>query len=271
MNDSMCIPLDISQRDASSATNSHSVFSIALALALLVCSRPLTYCQASTSGFEVASIREAPVQTDSNTRTWSRPGGSRFTATHVSLALLIGLAYGIDDSQITHKPEWLETSLYDLTAQAEDGVNLTREELRPRLQALLQQRFHLTIHTEKSFSRGYALVVTPRGSRLLPTKGDQFPGFRINVSPGEMRGVNWSMSQFATYLTSAVGFPVVDQTGLSGSFDISFSYAPAGVLDSNLPQLPDAVKQATGLVLKPQKVPTELFVITSADKKPTEN
>ncbi len=221
--------------------------------------------------FEVATVRPAP-QADPNTGSWSIPGSGRFTATHVSLALLIQLAYGIDNSQIANKPGWLETNLYDVVAKPEDGIQLTREELRPRLQNLLHQRFHLVAHTEMRSNRGYALVVAKGGPHLTSTKGDHFPGFRIHVGSGDMRGFNWSMPQLAKYLTPAAGFPVVDQTGITGSYDISFSYAPeTGADDSTLPPLNAALKEATGLFLKPQRVSVETLVIDSVDKVPTEN
>lgn len=227
--------------------------------------------QAPHPTFEVASVKPAPPQADPNTGSWSPPGRGRFTATHVSLALLLHLAYGIDDSQIANKPDWLETNLYDIVAKPEDGISLTRDELKPRLQDLLQQRFHLVAHIETRSSRGYALVIAKGGPHLTPTKTDHFPGFRINVSSGQMRGANWSLPQLAQYLTSAAGFPVVDQTALPGSYDIAFSYEPNLDADSTLPPLNTALKQATGLLLKPQKIPVETLVIDSVDKTPTAN
>jgi len=79
------------------------------------------------------------------------------------------------------------------------------------------------------------------------------------------------MAQFAQYLTFAAGFPVVDQTGIAGSYDVSFSYNPKPEAESTLPPLDVALKQATGLLLKPEKVPVETIVIDSVDKVPTEN
>jgi uncharacterized protein (TIGR03435 family) len=86
-----------------------------------------------------------------------------------------------------------------------------------------------------------------------------------------MRGANWSIAQLVKYLNPAAGFPVVDQTGITGSYDIGFSYAPNPEADSTLPSLDVALKQATGLLLKPQKVPVETLVIDSIDKVPTAN
>ena len=221
--------------------------------------------------FEVASVKPAPPEADPNTGGWSIPSVGRFTATHVSLALLIQLAYDVDDSQIANKPGWLETNLYDVAAEPEEGIHLTRDELRPRLQDLLQQRFHLAAHAEMRSSSGYALVVAKGGPHLTPTKGDHFAGFRINVSPGQMRGANWSIPQLAKYLTFAAGFPVVDQTGITGSYDIDFRYNPKPDANSGLPSLDVALKQAAGLLLKPQRVPVETILIDSVDKVPTAN
>ncbi len=231
---------------------------------------PPATAQTPGAAFEIATVKPAP-QADPNTGSWSPPGTGRFTATHVSLALLCQLAYGVYSSQIVNKPGWFETNLYDIDARPEEGVKLSRDELKPRLQNLLQQRFHLVAHIEMRSSRGYALVVGANGSHLTPTKGDHFPGFRINVSPGQMRGSNWSMAQLAKYLTPAAGFPVADQTALTGSYDIDFLYQIESDADSTLPSLNAALTQATGLLLKPQKVSVEALVLDSVERVPTPN
>jgi uncharacterized protein (TIGR03435 family) len=66
-------------------------------------------------------------------------------------------------------------------------------------------------------------------------------------------------------------FPVVDETGLTGSYDIDFSYAPNAEAESALPSFGGGFEEATGLLLKPQMVPVETIVIDSVDKVPTEN
>ena len=236
-----------------------------------LCAGATAVTQTPQPTFEVASVTPAPPGADPGAGSWSVPGIGRFTATHVTLARLIQLAYGIDNSQIANQPAWLDTNLYDVAAKPEGDIRLTRDELKPRLQDLLQQRFHLVAHTETRLTRGYALVVAKGGPHLTPTKGDHFPGYRINVSSGQMRGANWSMAQLAQYLTTAPGFPVVDQTGVAGSYDIGFSYEPKPDADGNLPALDVALEQATGLLLKPQRVPVETLVIDSVDKVPMAN
>ena len=248
----------------------HFIRLILMSISVLLCVQTAT-AQSAGPTFEVATVKPAPPQADPNTGGWSYPGGGRFVATHLPLTMLLQLAYGVDKSLIANKPGWLENDLFDIEAKAEDGIRLSREELKPRLQDLLRQRFHLVAHMETRQSRGYALVVAKGGPHLTPTKATHFPGFRINLSSGHMQGENWSMAQLAGYLTPAAGFPVVDQTGIAGSYDIAFSYAPKPDSDGNLPALEEALREATGLLLKPQMIPAETLVIDSVDKIPTTN
>jgi uncharacterized protein (TIGR03435 family) len=242
---------------------------ILLCALLLAASHPSS-AQTPQPTFEVASVKPAPPSADPMTGFWSLPNIGRFTASHVSLAVLMRLAYDIDDSQIANKPAWLNDTLYDVSAKPEDGIKLSREELRPRLQNLLQQRFHLVVHQETRMASGYALVVGKGGPHLTPSAGGA-PGEFKDTSPGQMRGGNWTMTQLAKYLAPAAGFPVTDETGIAGSFVIGFSYNPRPDEDSSLPALSVALEKATGLVLKAQKIPVATLVIDSVDKTPTEN
>ena len=221
--------------------------------------------------FEVASVRVSPPDVVPGSGHWSPPGKGRFTAVNVPFSLLLQLAYGIDPSQIAGKPDWMETDLYDIDAKPADGVSLTREELKPCLQSLLQERFHLVAHLETRQGSGYALVVAPGGPHLEPAAPGHVPDFRHPVTPGHMHVANCSMAQLAQHLIPAAGFPVVDQTGLTGSYDIDFDYNPKPRQLSDLSTLDVALRQATGLLLKSQRVPVETLVIDSVEKVPTEN
>ena len=103
---------------------------------------------------------------------WSKPGGSMFNATNMSLNLLIALAYGVDATQIKGAPAWFGSRHFDIRARAENGISLSREALRPRLQRLLQERFHMQLHHDTSLAQGFGLVVSPHGARLIAAKGD---------------------------------------------------------------------------------------------------
>jgi uncharacterized protein (TIGR03435 family) len=242
-----------------------------LLIALIPASLQQAAAQATQPIFEVATVRPSAPDANPNSGYWSRPGVGRFTASHVSLAVLIQLAYDIDGSQIANGPKWLDTTLFDVEAKPEDGISLTRDELQPRLQALLRERFHLVCHNETRTGRGYDLVVAQGGPHLTPAAEGHFPGERHNVSVGHIGVQNCSMPKLAQFLTTAAKVPVVDQTGLAGSYDISFAYNPRPEKESDLPALEVALKEATGLLLKPAKVATPVLGIDSVDKLPTDN
>ncbi len=184
---------------------------------------------------------------------------------------MIKIAYDIEKVQISGAPAWVETDLYDISAKPQAGILLTAEELRPCLQDLLRQRFQLVAHLEQRPVRAYALVVAKGGPHLTPTKSKHFPGWRIHVGFGDMRGENWSMQHLAKYLTNVSGVPVVDQTGITGNFDIDFRFNPDLDAESPYPPLELALKEATGLTIKSQMLPIKTLVIESINRTPSPN
>jgi uncharacterized protein (TIGR03435 family) len=224
----------------------------------------------SRPSFEVASVR--PSEGSELDGSWSPPGTGKFTAHGLSLQWLIVLAYGIDANQIFNKPTWLDTAHFDVVAKPSGNIALSREELRPLLQSLLQERFHLVTHTETRQMPGYALMVAKEGPKLEPTKGSKFPGYRVSVTDKQLNGLNWSMPYLATMLQHPAGRPVVDKTGISGSYDIKLDFASnVSTTDDGLPSVFTAIQKTLGLKLEPQNVPVEFLVIDHVDRSPTEN
>ena len=245
----------------------------ALLLALLLAP---SAAQTPRPSFEAATIK--PTQSaDVVNGYWSRPGIGRFYAHSLSVQFLIQLAYGVESGQISAKPSWLDSDFYDVEAKPEEEIKLSPDELKPRLQSLLAERFHLATHFETKMVRGYALVVAKSGPRLQPTKGDHFPGFRVSTGADHLEGLNWSMPFLATMLQRATKVPVTDETGVSGSYDIKLRFAPdAGSAsdtdqDSALPALFTALRETLGLELKARQVPMQVLVIDHIDRTPTEN
>ena len=245
---------------------------ISVAVALLFAAASFALGQAASGpAFDVASIRASPPDASADTGSWSPPGIGRFSASHVPLTLLIQLAYNLDPKQIEGKPKGLDSRLWDVTAKPEEGVLLTREELRPRLQNLLQQRFHLATHRETRMVSGYGLVTLKSGAKLKPSEGKTFPNFRIEVTDGRIAGSNWSMAFLAAQLQRPAGLPVEDRTGLAGSYDLDLRFAPDLNEDSALPSLFKALEETLGLKLESRKIPVEVLVIDHVDPTPGEN
>ena len=222
----------------------------------------------SSSAFEVASVRlSAPGNTGP-----SSVGGfgtGRFTATNAPLVALLEIAFHVQQYQISGVPDWAEEETYEITAKAEDGISLDDDQLRPRLQQLLAERLKLATHREMKDVQGYALVVAKGGPKLKEsTSAAATPAF---MRPGRLRLPRVSMDVFAGMLYFSTIRPVVNKTGLEGSYEIELDYARDQDTDSSLPSIFTALQEQLGLKLEAQKVPVEMLVIDNVEKIPTEN
>lgn len=225
---------------------------------------------AAQASFEAATIKPTP-NPDPGQGYWSLPGIGRFSAHCVSIQFLVQMGFGVEADQISGKPSWLDSDFYDVEAKPEEGIKLSRDELKPRLQSLLAERFHLAAHFEAKMVRGYTLVVAKGGPKLQPTKGSRFPNRRTDTSAGHLEGLNWSMPFLATMLQRATKIPVADQTGITGSYDIKLRFAPELEQDSTLPSVFTALRETLGLELKAQQIPQQVLVIDHIDRVPAAN
>ena len=64
--------------------------------------------------------------------------------------------------------------------------------------------------------------------------------------------------------------PVIDGTGLTGNYDVSFRFAPLEDTESTAPSIFTAVSEL-GLELEKSSVPLQVLVIDHIDRFPTEN
>ncbi len=209
--------------------------------------------------FEVASVKVAAPGSFSI----SPYGLERFSIRSASLTLLTSLAYDVSDEQISGGPGWRNSEYDDVTAKAEDGVRLTYDELRPRLQALLVERFKLAVHRETKQLPGFALVVAAGGARLK--RSEKEAATSASILPGALRTQSVSMDSFAGMLARAVGRPVVNATGLDGNYQIAIDYAPEGVADSSLPSIFTALREHLGLRLQSRALPVASLVFDHAE------
>src|SRR5690242_418027 len=115
--------------------------------------------------FEVASVK--PNRSgDLRARMEIQPGG-RFTATNVSLRMLIANAYQLFNYQIAKAPDWVEKDRWDVAAKTEEGTIRPPAARSPGvpnntqilLQALIEDRFKLKAHKETRELAVYSLVV----------------------------------------------------------------------------------------------------------------
>src|SRR5215831_194090 len=106
--------------------------------------------------FEVASIKPN-VSGDLRVSLGTQAGG-RFTATNVSLKMLITNAYHVFNFQVLGGPDWINKDRWDVLAKAEDGSMPSTpsaghnrslpDPIQILTQALIEDRFRLRMHRE---------------------------------------------------------------------------------------------------------------------------
>lgn len=257
--------------------------------------------------FEAASIRLLPPPRVGYRIDGSQTGGpgtkdpTFFRCRDCNLYTLVRLAFNLRRDQFK-PPEWMATQQLLVTAKVPLGA--TKDEFRAMLQGLLSERFGLRYHFEKKEIPGYHLITAKNGPKLKASLADAvgsgeendnawnkalngkdgFPDREgiFNLPIGrKLKMNNQTMSQFADLVTNHLGEPVVDSTGIPGSFDITLYWSTVSPLPSaekdslppapSGPSLKDALDSQLGLKLQPAKIEVNVFVIDHIEKTPTEN
>ena len=257
------------------------------------------------------------------------PTPGLFTCQNCTLPMLLTQAYDIKPYQLSGA-NGLEAERFNISAKVPAGT--TKEDFRLMQQNLLAERFKLKIHHEKKEMQMYELVVGKNGPKLkesveAPAAQDGAPappaafvpgppkldkdGFP-DLPPGErgpmifmvngrarMKANQQTMEQFAGMLSSQMGKPVTDATGLKGKYDFTLTWAPDGMMmgpmgrGGPMPPPPDgggapaplagapdgdsgptligAIQEQLGLRLEQKKGPVDIVVIDHMEKVPTEN
>lgn len=211
---------------------------------------------------------------------------------NVSLQDMIQNAYDVKSFQITG-PDWLNSARFDVSARVPAGA--TKAESRVMLQNLLAERFRLRLHHSTKESSIYGLTIAKSGPKLKDAAPGSTPGRRMvtMVAGGHLKMVlnGATIPQFLDILALQVDRPVIDMTGLTGTYDINMEFAPdMGVMGARMAEggmmsppgsnagdpnaaatLFSALQEQLGLRLEAKKGPVELLIIDSVEKSPTEN
>jgi uncharacterized protein (TIGR03435 family) len=234
---------------------------------------------AADQTFEVASIH---TRTDGTGDIWtSKPfrfevSGPSLLIENFTLSALITYAYDVADYELFSEPRWADIDRYNVSAKAADGVTLTREAARPFMRALLTDRFSLKAHAEMKEIPVYALIVSKGGSRLK----ESAPGAQKRLtlqSTGKsalMTVTAGDMAQLAEQFSrrNKVDRPVVNRTGLAGTFDYKLEWGDdsAASADLGVVSVFTAFQEQLGLKLEPTMAQVQVLIIDHAEK-PSEN
>jgi uncharacterized protein (TIGR03435 family) len=194
----------------------------------------------ATPTFEVASVKAAPPANGNMIRVRMGGDAGRLDYNNVTLRDCVRMAYRVKDYQITG-PDWLTAERYDLVAKLPVGAS--RDQVPEMMQALLAERFKLSLHRETKDLPVYALVVGKGGLKIKPAEDDATPpgpppgpgaSFgpfgagrgRVEVGLGSLDIKHMAIATFADLLSRQMDRPVVDMTELKGNYDIKLKFTP---------------------------------------------
>jgi uncharacterized protein (TIGR03435 family) len=190
--------------------------------------------------------------------------------------LVLMLAYNVQESQIAGGPSWIGTDRWSIDAKSEAGAAHSIEETRQMLQNLLRDRFGLQAHRETREQSAYVLKIAKGGPRL---KASETGTTNIRISGSAIGLEHGEISRLTQLLSSALGKPVVDQTGLTGHYDVSLQWSDAPVADGgvigldahatadpNRESIFSAIQDQLGLQLVSQREPVEMIVIDKIER-----
>jgi uncharacterized protein (TIGR03435 family) len=263
--------------------------------------RPLLTLAISVSAlgqtFEVASVKPAVIP---NGPVYFGParGGpgtqdpEQITWSYARLIDMLMTAYDVKNFQIT-APSWISSERYNVIAKVPEKA--TKQQVRTMWQNLLADRFGVVLHHESKEFQVEELEIAKGGHKLKdttvenpdadgPPKMDngvlKGPGFvtMIRGSSAHTVARAQDLSRLTMLLSSQVGRPVLDKTGLKGRYDFELEYTPnlppatpsESATDPGL-TLSDAIQKQLGLKLVAAKAKLDILIIDKAEKIPTAN
>ncbi len=206
------------------------------------------------------------------------PGG-RVGFRGCTVEYLIQQAFNIQRFQVSDGPAWIRSDRYDIDAKPPDFAKSKESmppyqkvpinaEQRQMLQALLVDRFGLHFHRE---TREGAVYLLEKGTKPLKWSDskdkNEYPW--AGVAGDGLRGENENMPDLAWRLSEMLARPVIDKTGIAGSYDFMISYAPGEEHTDTIAAIQATIHEL-GLKLEQSKGPVDVIVIESV-ARPSEN
>jgi uncharacterized protein (TIGR03435 family) len=255
---------------------------LALALASPPSSLQSDPVSANLPAFDVATIKPpdpgAPYQKEGF---YGEPGGRVFFGGNIKM--LVECAFSLQDYQVAGGPEWTASQLFEINAVPPE-TSLSRNvkvrnaeptsEQRLMLQSLLRDRFGLKFHLEMREGRVYILTRGNKPLQLKPPKDPVSDPRAIvmtkegGIADGEAQGTNTTTDYLALRLGRYLQLPVLNQTGITGSYD--YYLPPADPDNHDVVAAVLNVVDRLGLKIKRGRGPIQTLVIDHVEQ-PSQN
>ncbi len=240
--------------------------------------------------FEVASVKRNT--TNGQVDMTPRRSGDKVIMHNTQLGAVFAYAYHLDlayqySGNLRLPDGW---NWYDIEATVEGtpglAASVSEDQLRLMFQTLLADRFRLKVHRETREVTVYELVAAKNGPKLKAAQAgsriaiDDRPlsagrgGVVMGRDGRHLAGKGGTMDQIVRALVGELRAPVVDRTGLSGTFDFDVRFvAENSPPDAEPgPSLATAIQEELGLRLEKSKGHVEVVVHRPFSlEKPSEN
>jgi uncharacterized protein (TIGR03435 family) len=210
--------------------------------------------------------------------------GRTFITENSSVADLIMFAYRVQRKQILGAPDWTDKDRYDMNATPDQEGTPSADQVRLMIRKLLADRFQMKFHHDKRELSAFVLTVGKDGAKLKPSQPNgNLHGIGIQpAKSGAMLFANNSpIPAFTSFLQSMMlDRPVVDQTALTGRYDLTVTFTPDDSLFNGqplgfpkpedgvepAPNFFEAIQQQLGLKLTAEKTQVDVLAIDHVEK-----
>ncbi len=229
--------------------------------------------------YEVAVIK--PALPEEQHPIWNMQS-LEFHATGTNAAELIKMVYKIRGRQIINAPPWVEADKFDITAKPDTPGVPSEDQTRIMIRKLLTERFHLVCHTATQDYPVLVMTLDPKGPRPTPSDPNfNARGGMLLQRDGDDMQLHLSGVTMQEFLKDLMDRyrdkQIVDETGLTGTYDITLHLPPAafqsagdgGAEDETGPDYIAAAEHA-GFKFVSKKAPQPVVVIDRIDP-PTPN
>jgi uncharacterized protein (TIGR03435 family) len=163
---------------------------------------------------------------------------------NVPVVTLMTFAYDVAAERFADVPEWAISEPFDVAPVPDreemrvvpgmlaDEVEEVMSRQRQHMQVVLRDRFGLVLREQNREQPFYVLTISEGGPRLTPAArgvpGGLFVSGGLLGQPRRLEAKGLAMEELTRMMSqlNLLGLPVVDETGLSGRYDVELEWSP---------------------------------------------
>ena len=221
--------------------------------------RWITFAQSRPS-FETATVTPFIGSTRIPPTFQDLPDG-KLVVTGYPLQNLIAEAWGIPEERIEGRRDWMNSARFSITAQA--SGNPDKAETRRMLKTLLEDKFKVKVHTETRELPVFIMTVAKGGLKLYSWSGGNGPSGLVCMEKCRWEAYGIDSSKLAGLLSMMTRATVIDESGLTGRFDINRTWTQPARGDTGM--VPTALEERLGLTLTPATRPIDFLILDEVE------